>query len=874
MTARPPSFLRSVVGWLLPSGRVRDGLLGDLDELYDERARSGRVRADLWYVRQVVSATVRYLPYRVTRSGVRATGLLGGIGGDVVYALRSLRRRPGFAAVVVMTLALGVGVNTAIFSVVDAVLLRPLPYPQSDRLVHVQHERRGDEGNGRGRFSREDFADIHREAASHLSLAAYTTGVRVLTGRGEPLELTVGHVSAGLFRVLRTDAALGRTFREDEMVDGADRVVVLSDAFWRSRLGADPGVVGQTIILDDSPLTVIGVMPPSFAFPTPDVSMWAPVSHMGCDRIPCGRASRPLIVIGRLARDVSVRTAGAAVNGVLARLATAHPETNEGWGAARIVSLHGSIVSDARPALLVLFGAVALVLLVSCANVANLLLARGTTRTREYAIRAALGAGRWRVVRQTLAESCVLAAAGGALGFVLAYAGVDALVALSAWDIPRSHEIRPDLRVAGFALAVSILTGLLFGILPALAASRTNVRDSLAAGGRSGLEGGRTPVGRGPLIIVEIATAVVLLASAGLLLRTVWNLTRVDTGFRSENVLSLSISMTASVMGGDARNAYRREIMQRIGNLPGVLAVGGSKDVPLHGATESYALTTPDRTEPTYPATHIVTGDFFDALGIRLVEGRLFTESDEVNEAPVMIVNETLVRQYWQGRSPVGTQARVFDDDVAVIGVVTDVKHNGITEAATPAIYILPHFGGRRSMYVYVRTAGDPLSLADAIRGIIWNVNPDQPVARIATMEQVTSDTIREPQSLAILLSAFSVLAIVLASIGVYGVTAHEVSRRTYEVGVRLALGAESSNVQRLIIRQGLSPVLAGLAIGLIAAWAATRVVANLLFGVRATDPGVFTGAGMLLIVVALIAVWIPARRAASVDPILALRAR
>jgi predicted permease len=870
----PPSLLRGLLAWLLPAGRVRDGLLGDLDELYQERARGGRVRADVWYVRQVVSASVRYLPRRMWAGAVLKAGLIGGIGGDLRYALRSLRRRPGFTGVVVATLALGIGVNTAIFSVVDAVLLRPLPYPESERLVLVRHERQGDEGTGRGRFSRDDFADLHREAASHVSLAAYSTGVRVLTGSNEPLELMVGHVSAGLFGVLRTDPALGRTFREDESVDGADRVVVLSHAFWQSRLGSDAGVIGRTITLDGTPLTIIGVMPPSFAFPTPEVSMWAPVSHMTCERINCGRGSRFLFVVGRPGLDVSVGTAGAVINGVLARLETAYPETNEGWGAARMVSLHGSLVGDVRPALLVLLGAVALVLLVACANVANLLLARGTTRTREYAIRTALGAGRWRVVRQTLTESVVLAVAGGALGFVLAYAGVDALVALSAWDIPRSHEIQPDLRVAGFALAVSVLTGMLFGILPALAASRTNVHDSLAAGGRSGMEGGRRPLGRGPLIVVELATAVVLLASAGLFLRTIWNLTRVDPGFRSDHVLSLSISMTASVMGGDARNAYRRQIVQRISSLPGVLAAGGSKDVLLRGATEYYPLTLPGRPEPIYPATHIVTGNFFDALSIRLVDGRVYTEADEVNESRVIIVNEAMVNGYWSGRSPVGGRAMLGDVEVDIVGVVADVRHHGIMQAATPAIYVLPHFGGRRSMYLYVRTAGDPLGIADAIRRIIWEVNPDQPIAHIATMEQVSSDTIREPQSLAILLTGFSALAIILAAIGVYGVTAHEVSRRTYEVGVRIALGAESSNVMRLVITQGLTPVLAGLIIGLIAAFAATRVLASLLFGVRATDPVVFAGAGVLLVVVAIIAVGIPARRATLVDPILALRAQ
>ena len=878
MNPDPPRVLRAVLTRLVPSGPVRDGLLGDLDELYDERARRGRLSADVWYARQLLSAAVHYPLRRLWERGVHGKGvsMLEEVGRDLGYALRILRRKPVFTAVVVLTLALGIGANTAIFSVVDAVLLKPLPYAKPDRLVRVLQHRRGNEDVSRV-FSREDFSDLNQDNPAYEFMAAYGMGTRVLTGSGEPEELYAAYVSADFFRVLGVGAALGRTLATGENVPGADLAAVLSDGFWRSRFGSDVGVPGATITLDGELFTIVGVMPPTFDFPSADADVWVPHSLIGCDNVPCGRGSRFMDVLARLAPGATLASATTATNTVLERLEAAYPETNEGRGIAKVIPLQESIVGDVRPTLLVLLGAVALVLFIACANVANLLLARGTTRSREYAIRAALGAGRSRVMRQLLTESIVLALVGGALGFLLAFRGVDAVVALSAWSIPRSHEIQPDLRVAGFALAVSVMTGVLFGMLPSLTASRTDLNDSLAAGGRDGGAEGRRPAGRGPLIVVEMALAVVLLTGAGLFIRTIWNLTRVDPGFRADNVLSLSISMSGDVMSGDDRNAYRREIIDRIGTLAGVVAVGGSKNVPLHGVDEYYQFSLPGRPDVSAinPATHIVTGGYFRALDIPLLAGRVFTEADEADERLVLIVNQALARRYWPDRDPVGETIMLFGRrEVRIVGVVGDVRHNGITQAPGPAVYVLPHFGGRRSLNLFVRTAADPLAMADAVRRVIWEVNPDQPVARIATMRQVKSGTIREPQFLAVLLSSFAGLAVVLAALGVYGVTAHEVSRRTYEVGVRMALGARSSDVLRLIITQGLAPVLSGLAIGLIAALALTRVLSNLLYGVETTDPTIIAGVALLLVAVAMLAVYVPARRAARVDPIMALRAQ
>ncbi|MPY86908.1 MAG: FtsX-like permease family protein [Luteitalea sp.] len=793
---------------------------------------------------------------------------------DLRYAFRTLVRSKGWAAAVVVTLALGIGANTAIFSLIDAVLLQPLPYPEPNRLVRVLHHPRGDDVTSGG-FSREDFADLKRDTPAYASLAAYTTGSIVMTGGGEALEINSSHVSADFFGALGVGAALGRTFRPEEVVPGADRVVVLSEGFWRRRFGADAGIVGKTMTLDGAPFTIVGVMPRPVDFPEPDEDIWIPISRLGCNDTPCNRANRFMRVVARLAPGATLATATSATNLVLERLEQAYPETNRGWGQASVITLHESLVGNVRPALLVLFGAVGLVLLIACANVANLLIVRGTTRGRELAIRAAVGAGRARVVRQLLTESVVLALVGGALGLALAVVSVDALVALGAEGIPRSYEVQPDVRVAIFAVVASLITGVAFGLLPSLTVSRIRFHDSLSAGRRSDAETGRHQLGRRLLIVGEMALAVVLLTGAGLLIKSFWNLTRVETGLRTENVLSLSVKMDGDVMRGDRRNAYRREIIRRIGNLPGVLAVGGSKDVPLHGASESYSFSLPGPTDvpPIRPGTYIVTGAYFRALGIPLIAGRVFTAADEVNKTPVVILNQMMARRYWPNRDPVSERLRLFDEEeVRIVGVVGDVRHGGITEAIEPAIYVLPHFGGRSSLTLFVRTASDPLSIAASVRQVIWDVNPDQPASAIMTMQQVVSETVREPRFFTTLLAAFAGLAVALAAIGVYGVNAFAVNRRRYEVGIRMALGAEARDVLRLFIRQGMWPVLGGLAIGLMAARALTRLLSGLLYGVDATDPMTFTGVTLVLLVVALLAVFIPAQRATRVDPTVALR--
>jgi predicted permease len=616
------------------------------------------------------------------------------------------------------------------------------------------------------------------------------------------------------------------------------------------------------------------VLPPSFDYPSPEASVFVPVSLIGCDDINCSRAARFLQVVGRLTSGTSVEGASSSARALFDELERLYPDTNTNR-TATVVRLRDSLIGDMRPQLLILLGAVGFLLLITCANVANLMLARGARRRREFAIHAALGAGRSRVARQVLTESLVLATLGGGLGFVLAFRGVDLLVALGAGSIPRSHVIQTDLRIAAFALAASLLTGLLFGLLPSLTASRLNLYDALRDGGRRGSsEGAPRLASRGLLVGVEAALAVMLVTGAVLLTRSFWNVTRVDTGFTAENVLSLALRTDGDVMSGEERNAYRRELVRRLEALPGVLAVGGAKDLPLHGVTEAYSFAVPDLPErPVSPQTLIVTGRYFEALGIPLVAGRAFTANDETDRSPVVIVDRALAERHWPTDDAVGKtlllQGRV---PTTVVGVVGDVRYSGVTSLPAPTLYILPHYGGRSSLTLFVRTSSDPVSLAEAARQAVWDVNPDQPVV-ISTMGQVRSATVAEPRFLTVLLGSFAGLAIVLAILGVYGVTAYEASRRTYEVGVRIVLGARPADVVRLIIAEGMTPMVFGVVIGLVSARALSGLLATFLYGVAPTDPSTFVAVPLLLGALGLLAVYLPARRATRVDPKVALLA-
>jgi predicted permease len=802
------------------------------------------------------------------------------VAGDLKYALRSLGKSPGFATVAVLTVALGIGANTAIFSVVHNVLLEPLPFADPERLVRVFHDAPEDGfATIRGAFSPPDFEDLQREVSGFESLAAFFfipgQSEISLTGGEAPQELDAAFVSSGFFSLLGVAPERGRVPGADENVAGADRVAVLSQRVWRNQFGADPGIVGDRVTLDGEAFTVIGVMPATFDFPSPEAELWLPLSLIGEDDIPRLRGLRWMEVIGRLAPGVTPGAADASADTVMRRLAREYPDSNAGWDAATVQDLQASLVGEVRPALLVLLGAVALVLLIACANLANLLLARGSTRGRELAVRAALGAGRGRIVRQLLTESLALALLGGALGLALAYAGLDALMSLSAGTIPRPEQIEVDLRVAAFALAASLATGVLFGLAPSLAVTKADVRDSLGDGSRGTTEGRRARGMRTALVVAQTALAVVLLAGAGLLVRSLWNLTHVDPGFAGENVLAVSISTPSEVIVDEQRrSAYRKEILERIASLPGVRAVGGSKTVPLHGGGEPYAFTVPGRPEPVTPdaGVLIVTPGYFRALGIPLLQGRDFTATDEARGVPVVIVNQAFARTYLPGGNPVGEILRFGDTEVPIVGLVGDVRIDGIARPAQPAVYAPAFLLPRSSMKLFIRTTSDPLALAPAVRQAIWDINPNQPVSEVTTMREVISQTVARPRFFTLLLGAFAGLAIVLAALGVYGVIAYSVSRRRSEIGIRMALGARAHDVLSMVIAEGIAPALAGMVIGVAAAMLLARVLAAQLYGVGALDPLTFGAVALLLVVVALLAAFAPARRAARVQPMSVLR--
>lgn len=806
---------------------------------------------------------------------------------DLKYAVRQLVRRPGFAAVLVLTLALGIGANSAIFSVVKGVLLQSLPYEEPAQLVRILH-RAPDEGLvvTEGAFSPQDFQDLKRESTVYDRLAGYlfipgNTTMNLVGGR-EPEQVATALVSADFFRTLGVSALLGRALVPAENVPGADRVVVLSHGFWRSRFGADPGIVGQTVSLDGEPFAVVGVMPPSFDFPSREAEIWAPISLIDDDDIPHRRGLRWMSLIARLEPGTTLETATAGTNALLRRLEDMYPATNEGWGSARVITLHEALVGEVRPALLVLLGAVALVLLIACVNLANLLLAQGTARGREIAIRAAVGARRSRVIRQLLTETMALAVVGGVLGLILAFWGVDALLALSAGTVPRPEAIRLDGWVVGFTLLLSVLTGLVFGLVPALKAARVDFGDALNHG-RGSAEGGRRAGTRRALVAGEIALAVVLLAGAGLMVRSFWSLSRVDSGFRAENVLVLGLQIPSSMFVEDfdsaaARvTAYRRELFERIENLPGVEAVGGSPTIPLHGGGEPFPYSIPGRTDTStitpQSGTYIVTPSYFRALGIPFVNGGTFRETADSDGSLEVIINRAMAQQYWPGEDPVGGVVRLGDNDLRIAGVVENVRSDGIAETPAPALYVPYSVFIRSTLNVFVRTASDPLRVAGAVREAIWEINPDQPIANVTTMRQVVSETVAQPRFVTLLLGLFGGFALLLAAIGVYGVLSHSVSQRTHDIGIRMALGARAGDVLRMILGETLALVGTGLALGLLGAFALTRLLSSLLYDVSTTDPATFAGVVLVLAGTALLAAYIPAHRATRVDLTVALRA-
>jgi putative ABC transport system permease protein len=796
---------------------------------------------------------------------------------DLRYAVRALVIRPGFTSVAVVTLALGIGANTAIFTVVDAVLLRPLPYPDADRLVRVRGLDLGTRQPGN--LSPMDFLDLQNRARAFDGLAAYNNyAAATLTGAGEAERLAGTRVTARFFSVLRVVPRLGRDFRGDDDVPGASPVVILSDGFWRRRFGGDPSIVGRTIQLSSVAYEVVGVMPAGFEHPFPDDARQPDVYvTFRIDPKENIRTGHFLQAIGRMRAGASLASAEVDLVAVASDLERTYPKSNTGRSVA-IQPMIDSMIGNVRPALLVLAGTVAFVLLIACANLANLLLARSLSRQKEIAVRQALGATRMQLVRQFLAESVVLAFAGGAVGLLFAQWTTRAILALGAARIPRGAAIHIDPRVLVFTVALSLITGLLFGVGPAVYATRVDQGGALKEGGRSG-EGPMRLGAQQALIVSETALALVLLVGAGLLAKSLWRLASVDPGFRADHVLTLQTSLPiARYPEGDEIPFYQR-LEERVGALPGVREVGAVNILPLGGnySCDSFDIEGrppfPPGQEPCAEDRSITPG-YFAAMGIPLLSGRTFTRQDVEGARPVVIINERMASTFWPAKNPVGSQ--LVRNGVAreIVAVVGGVRHFALDRDVTNEMYT-PHAQqpSFHTMTLVVRASTDPASLMPSIRAELSTMDRDVPISSVATMEQMVDVSTTEPRFRTMLVGAFAALAMVLSVVGVAGVISYTVGRRMHEIGVRVALGATGPQVVRLLVAQGMRPTALGIVIGLAGSFALTRVLAGLLYGVTATDIGAFVVAAAGLAAASLAASYMPARRATAVDPMIALRA-
>jgi putative ABC transport system permease protein len=791
---------------------------------------------------------------------------------DIRYALRTLRKSPGFTTVALLTLALGIGATTAIFTVVNTVLLRPLPFPDAERLVVVWE--RSPHGEERNVVSPANFAGWREQSQAFEELATHFSTTGVLTGAGEPEELRRGYTTTNFFATLGVAAQVGRTFQEDD----DHSMVLLSHRLWQSRFGGDPGVIGQTITLSDHPRTVVGVMPADFRFLDPQPALWTPM------QIAPEARGRFLTVVGRLRPGTTIEQARSEMSTIAGRLEAEHPQFNTGFGTT-VLPLHEQIAGDVRPALLVMLGAVAFLLLIACSNVANLLLGRAAARSKELAVRLSLGATRGRLIRQTLTESLVLAASAGTLGLLVAHWGTQLLVRSLPAELalPRLQEVGVDGYVLGFAVLVSLLTGVLFGMLPALVAGREDLSQTLRDATRGTTRGvGRSRV-RSALVVVEVALALVLLVGAGLLARSFWQLQQVDPGVQPEQVLTMRLTLAASVYDEEAaRRTLAAELIPRLESLPGARSAGAvGPFLPLSGEKSSTMYLVEGRPPPSEgeePGADIrvVAGEYFRTLGIPLLRGRLFDDRDHENSPTVFVINEALAREQFPGQDPVGQRLSYWWGDMLggeVIGVVGSVREMGPTEDPSPAIYRAHRQDPVGQLHLVIRTAGDPLALAGVASAAVRGIDPNLAVGEVRTMETVLGRTIARPRMNVLLLGIFSGMALLLAAIGIYGIISYSVTQRLHELGVRVALGAQPRDVLRLVVGQGLALTVAGLGVGLLTAVAVTRVMASLLFGVSATDPGTLAAVSLFLVAVATLASYLPARRATRIDPIDALRA-
>lgn len=795
---------------------------------------------------------------------------------DISYGIRNLIRRPGFFAVAVITLGLGIGANSAIFNTVNAVLLRPLSFPESENIVLLEGINPA-QGITDSNMSVPDILDWQTQNQSFEQIAGFLSGGVLLASNEETERVLAAGVTGDFFALMRTNAALGRTLQPDDARKGYDNVAVLSYGLWQKRFGGDPKVIGTKVMISGDNTTIVGVMPNGFEFPQ-QAQLWWPFPLEASER----RDNRYVNVIGRLKPGVAVHQAQADLDTINQRLAGSHVETNTGWS-TRVTNLREQLVSGLRTSLLVLLGAVAIVLLIACANVANLLLARATARQKEIAVRTALGASRLRIIRQLLTESLLLSVIGGVVGFGLSIWLTRLLIAVSPPNSPRFDEIGIDGRVFLFTLGITLLTGLVFGVAPALQTSRLDLNENLKESGRRGAGGERHNRLGSLLIVSEVALSFMLLVGAGLLVKSFMRLRDVGPGFNPNNVLTMRMGLTpGKYKQGEPRAQIFRQAVEKISAVPGVEAVGGVLSMPLGGDTfnvgRSYIREgRPFTPEESANATYLViTPNYFRALQIPLTAGREFTDQDNDQTTKVVMVNQTMARRLWPGESPIGKRITIWRDEKfprEIVGVVGDTKASLDTDAGSQMYVPYAQDANWGSLTLAMRTTtSDPASLAPAVRNEIRSLDKSLPVYNVKTMDDVLAASVADRRTSMLLFSTFAVVAMLLSMIGIYGVTAYYVTQRTHEIGIRMALGAQLRDVIKLVLKRGVTLALVGVAVGVAGALALTRLLSTLLFGVTAFDAATFAAVSLGLIAVAVIACYIPARRATKVDPLVALR--
>ncbi len=797
---------------------------------------------------------------------------------DLRYTVRVLLKKPAFTAIVVLALAIGIGANTAIFSVVNAILLRPLPYKNFDRISMVWMDN-PKLGVAEDWHSYPNYVDYKLQNQVYEDMAAFNNRSFNLTGVGDPIRILGAWNTASLFSVLGVEPLMGRVFTEEEEEPGKDLVVVLSNGLWRSRFGSNPNAIGQAISMNGANRTVIGVMPPGFSFPDKRTEVWVPLALS-----PQRKQARSVIsykAVGRLKPGVSMAQARADMGAIAKRLDEQYSQSDYG---VNLVFLRDQETRTVKPALMVLLGAVAFVLLIACANVANLLLAQAAIREREIAIRLALGARRWRIVRQLLTESAVLGLVGGAAGLLMAVWGLNVLVALSPGDIPRFDQAGIDGRVLAFTLTVSLLTGLIFGLVPSLQASKPDLNNTLKEGGRGATGGAGGLRVRNLLVVSEIALSLVLLVGAGLLIRSFMRLQQFDLGFNPNNLATMRIQLPGTKYREPAQvDAFYKQLLERIESVPGVKSVGAISDLFLTDTPNSTNFSIEGRPVPIgadsieVPLDSVSPG-YFRAMGIPLLSGREFDDRDVRNSTPVVIVNETFVRRFFADEEPLGKRfvygqsGPANNNWITIVGVVGDMRRTGFDRPVRPETFLPQSQNPSATLTIVARTAVDPVFLSNTLRGEVWAIDNDQSVYDLKSMDQTLSEMSSQRRFNMLLLGVFAALALTLAAVGIYGVMSYSVAQRTHEIGVRMALGARGTDVLGMVVRRGMVLALAGIGAGLIGAVALTRLLSSLLYGVSATDPLTFVVIPIVLSGVALGACFVPARRATKVDPMVALR--